>query len=65
MGFVFKKLSHHEPGKGEHASDLREIEITANGIYDATAGSPGGVGDLEAGAQYVYKYDIIIKIIVK
>jgi hypothetical protein len=37
---------------------VREIEITANGEYDATVGIAGGVGDLEPGAQYVYKYDI-------
>ena len=38
--------------------DVRPIEITKNGTYDAAVGIPGGVGDLEPGAWYVYKHEI-------
>lgn len=43
---------------GAGGGDIRPIEITANGTYDAAVGIPGGVGDLEPGAWYTYKHEI-------
>lgn len=53
-----KKIYKYTEEKGWLDLATRPIEITANGTYDATVGIPGGVGDLEPGAWYVYKHEI-------
>ena len=34
MEFIFKKLSHHEPGKGEHEPVRGELVVSENGVYE-------------------------------